>query len=577
MGTGVEDSAQNFRFAQGTVGWASLREMRVLVLISFALLAGCHSAHADDLVVHEFVPHPSDSELPSLISGPGEEPAAIVYNGEVLPAPEGGALGDEERAMSPIEGTSNGHADPGRRSPTFRPDRVTALEGSLGYFSVFTPTVAPFKRVSALDAVVRTDNVPVLGVADPTSAVIDVVGVDAPNHGIVRDRFWGSVVLDFTEGGEVPFPSIAPESRILTLRTEPPTDLRIEKDRADNFYATNVGGIRGPVRVVFLMDAPRNYFAVHEIPDAPVDSMSAMIPMALDSATAAEADRFVSQLGLSQRSRLPEALSRLTEHFRSFEESEDPPPSTQSIFLDLARAQKGVCRHRAYAFVIAAQYLGIPSRFVQNEAHAWVEVLLPEAGWMRIDLGGAASALEAHGSQDQPVYRPGIADPLPQPEAYRRSYSQLRGNVSGLRTSDPLMSNGVTAHQGLATSPRRPAPTEAGPSDPLESFFRPASNESRPVARPLRLRLTTRTFNVFRGRMLPVVGRAFDPDGGGVAGLRVEVLLRQSSERLLGVTVSGEDGAFRAVVGVPSDLSVGEYELIVRSPGNEAFLPATAH
>ena len=36
--------------------------------------------------------------------------------------------------------------------------------------------------------------------------------------------------------------------------------------------------------------------------------------------------------------------------------------------VDLALSKKGVCRHRAYAFTITAQGLGIPARMVMNEA-----------------------------------------------------------------------------------------------------------------------------------------------------------------------------------------------------------------
>jgi transglutaminase-like putative cysteine protease len=66
--------------------------------------------------------------------------------------------------------------------------------------------------------------------------------------------------------------------------------------------------------------------------------------------------------------------------------------------LDLARGKRGVCRHRAYAFVIVAQALGIPARFVQNEAHAWVEyqgTALNEAEGMHQHFAAFDEALAA--------------------------------------------------------------------------------------------------------------------------------------------------------------------------------------
>ncbi|HJL14607.1 MAG TPA: hypothetical protein RMH99_03055, partial [Sandaracinaceae bacterium LLY-WYZ-13_1] len=64
-----------------------------------------------------------------------------------------------------------------------------------------------------------------------------------------------------------------------------------------------------------------------------------------------------------------------------------------------------------------------------------------------------------------------------------------------------------------------------------------------------------------------------------VDGLRVEVLLRApraDEERLLGVTVTRDHGRFRGVFGVPPDLAVGDYQLLVRTPGNDRWGPARA-
>ena len=77
-------------------------------------------------------------------------------------------------------------------------------------------------------------------------------------------------------------------------------------------------------------------------------------------------------------------------------DSDEPPRGHNDIYLDLALSQKGVCRHRAFAFLVTALSLGIPTRMVVNEAHAWVEVLDPGVApplWRRVDLGGAGRAL----------------------------------------------------------------------------------------------------------------------------------------------------------------------------------------
>ncbi len=547
-------------------------------------------------VLHEFVPDPDEDELSSVVrgaAGGGEAPEAIVYDGEVLARPAGGERRPDEAAMSALPGSGRGREAPGRRSPTFRPDRNTSLEETLGYYAVFTPTVAPFKRVTGLDAVVQdAGGVPVLGIASPEGAP-EPVGDRPATDGRARDRFWGNVILDFRRGDRVPFPAVAAEARVLSLETDPPVALRLERDRADNLYAIAPPGERGEVRAIFLMDAPRDYFAVREIPDAPVDALADEV-FPLEQGVRRDALLFARELGLGAESTLRKALETLTDHFRAFREASGTLAERDTIFLDLARSMRGVCRHRVYAFVITAQALGIPARFAQNEAHAWAEVKLAGRGWMRIDLGGAANGLDARNAADRPVYRSRIPDPLPQPPAYRESYSQLRGAVTGFRPGEaggtagsalpgPAPGTGAGAGAGsagatAASRATRGGATEEGSSDPLDAIFGPSEPLTpEPAPRPVRMSVAPREAEVYRGQTLTFQGLALDPDDGGVSGLRVEVLLQGPTERLLGVTVTRPDGSYRATVGVPPELPVGHYRLVVRTPGDEAHLPATAH
>ena len=549
-----------------------------LVAPLLALLCGA-VAHAQGPVLHEYVPDVREDE-PMLMTAGREEPAAITYDGEVIPAPQDGALGADERPMVAEAGDGTASEAPGQRSPTFRPDRITALEGTLGYYTVFTPAIAPFKRVTALDGVRLADDdgrTPVLSVHDPRTVPVPVVGALAPlPDDRERDRFWGSVVLDFTDGRRVPLPSVSPESRILTVRTEPSIQLRIEKDAADNFFAVAMAAPPSEqVRLTFLTDAPRGYFNA-PIPDVPANSLAAEVPP-MPASVKQRALRFASELGLSGDGALPDVLGELTRHFRSFEESDEPPDDTGDIYLDLCRGMRGVCRHRAYGFVITAQALGIPARFVMNEAHAWVEVKMPEVGFMRIDLGGAAQGLEAHNADQRPLYRPVNADPLPRPLAYERSYSQAREQMQGLRSD--AQSSGANGATGRPTD-GSPGTSDPGDATAYEEGPDAASEQPAPGEPPrarLRVAVDRTHYEVFRGRAIEVAGRVVADSGGeGVPRLRLEVLLVGDREVLLGVTVSRDHGYYRGTFGVPPELDVGDYRLVVRTPGNEDFLPATA-
>jgi len=544
-----------------------------VLFLALALAAG---AWAQSVVAHEFVPNAAADDGSSLVSSSGSaEPAAIVYDGDLVPPPAGGALRDGERAMRSLPGDGVESEEVGRRSPTFRPDRVTALPGAVGYFEVFTPTITPYKRVTSLDGVALAGSVPVLAVADVarTQVVVEGAGTPAPDAR-PRDRFWGSVVLDFADGHVVPLPSVSPESRILTLRTEPAdVALHIERDHADNFFAVlDTTRTVSAVRVIFLTDAPRTYFGLDEgavLPTAPSDALVAEVPV-LPESVERDALIFAHELGLSRGDPFDRVLSSLVDHFRSFEESEEPPADTGNIFLDLARGMRGVCRHRAYAFAITAMALGIPTRFVNNEAHAWAEVHMPERrGWLRVDLGGSAQGLVSRSADRGPEYRPDVRDPLPRPEPY------VRAQTNAEHTSPtPASSGGTSSAASTTTDPSTPAVHDAASTgDPLGLGL--AAPPAPPRA-PLSLTLDQRHWDVLRGQSFEVTGTATSHDRPA-DGARIEVLLRDASgnEQLLGVTVSDAHGVFHASFGVPPDASVGERSLIVRSPASARFQAAS--
>ena len=110
---------------------------------------------------------------------------------------------------------------------------------------------------------------------------------------------------------------------------------------------------------------------------------------------------------LQRRQRLPSVLGesrddyattlrKLVWWFRSFKPGE-LERADDGLYLTLALSRRGVCRHRAYAFVITAHGLGIPARYVSNEAHVFVEAYVPGQGWLRIDLGGGAQGMNVRG------------------------------------------------------------------------------------------------------------------------------------------------------------------------------------
>jgi transglutaminase-like putative cysteine protease len=531
-------------------------------------------------VLHEHVPDLDPNEALLVLSEGSADPLVVEQDGSLLvsPALQGGSQDMPPMVAEPGDGALG--EQPGQRSPTFTPDRVTELEGTLDYFATFAPVIAPFKRVTSLDATrLNLANVPVLAIAEAARRSVPVEGANsAPPDPRPRDRFWGQAVLDFSRGRVLPLPSVSPESRILSLTSDPPVGLRVERDGADNFFIVLDGVVPdapdSPVRVVFLTDAPTTYFA-GEIPDAPVDVLAREVPE-LDARLRRRALELGREIGVRKEDGLRAALHALTAHFRAFEEAREPPQDTGDVLADLVRSKKGVCRHRAYGFVVLAHALGIPTRFVQNEAHSFVEVKLPGLGYRRIDLGGAANGLNAHNARDQPTYQPKEPDSLPRPAAYEESYSQLGRNTTGLRRPDDA------ALQGRWLPPSD-AVSDAASSRSGAQFMgaprTPSSQAKVDTRSPLLVTLDPPSQDVLRGRTLEVAGRIEDLTGLGVAGLRVQVSFAAQARRdrlLLGVSVTGLDGRFKGSFGIPPDLQVGDYQLIVVTPGDSKHSPAMA-
>jgi hypothetical protein len=562
--SGVPHSAYPSRRAGAGAAAASGRRIRTFVSALLALaLSGCESKPA-----HTYIPDLRAEEL--IAFAPKGSGAPVLVGGTTIEAPLGGPLRKEdERPMLAGPGDGVGGDPPGRRSPAFRPDRITELEGTLGYFEVFTPGITPFKRVSALDAV-RLDRggVPVLAVKDAQRRSVALEGLNSvPPDARPRDRFWGSVVLDFDEGKVVPLPSVSPESRFLSLTTDPTVALAIERDGADNFFAVVRGVAPKQVRVTYVIDAPRSYFGA-ELPSVPTDSLANQVAP-LPEALQRSALTFAGELGVQRGMPTNVALRTLVEHFRSFEESKQPPRDTGDIYLDLARGRRGVCRHRVYGFVITAQALGIPTRFVQNEAHAWAELKLPELGWLRLDLGGAARGLEAHAAGNRPAYQPTLPDPWPRPLAYEESYSRAFEAAREAAALEGKMQDGAETRSG---GDRRLKPSLAQRVSEQEVSV----DDPR---RPLSLQVTRYAPEVMRGGAIEVEGEVRGDQGVALPGLRIEVSLSELAAPravLLGIAVSDAEGHFRGTFAVPPQLDPQDYALVVVTPGDATYRAARA-
>jgi len=562
-------------------------------------------------VLHEYIP-PPDNAAPVAFgggeggvlgdTGEGRNPAGFSRGDKIVPKPsrerpppaENGPPSDEV-----VHGDDRSFgAD---RQTSTRPDYQTGPDSTLRYVEVFNPSVVPFKRMTALDAV-RSDYE--LVVAERALRDLPVGGEVASD----RDMFWGSLVVEVRSGEDIPIPSVAPDMRILSYEAEPATQFTFAKDSADNYYVrSDETDAAGTYRLVFLADAPSTYFVPrvpsgYRVSDLPAERV-ALLPDNVRST----ANRVLRTLRLRRNQDLRVAVHRLVSYFRAFEAGE-PPTNSGDIYWDLFSSQTGVCRHRAFAFVITANALGVPARYVANEAHAWAEVWVPHsvgtgAGhWIRVDLGGAASTLEVNNAADKTMHRPRGEGDLPQPPEYANNYTRLEGDVRGLSSDQiqeaqsplPAMSSGADG-AGASGEPADGAIGDgtgdaAGVTDTppaagdLPRTIAPGTDLPEMPSAAYEGKLGTaitvqRTDDeIFRGESFAVEGTLTDDAGVGMAARRIDVFLAPAGEGGAGAidigrAVTDAEGRFVARVAVPVVLEVGDYEVFASFAGDDEYRP----
>jgi hypothetical protein len=503
-------------------------------------------------------------------------PVAIQVDGQTLFAPNdpptpqpGEQIYGPEPERQP-DASSGGRVPltgdpPPERRAMVRADRDTGPEppGQHFYHEVFNPATFPFKRMSALDSVRAVPCSPprpgcteeILEVHDPARHRMRIAGVDRQSG---SEAFWGSAMFDFEPGKWVPLPSVAPEQRILSYAADPRADVTFARDQADNWFVSSASG--GRRRLTWLVDAPASYFA-GELPpgvrlaDEPKD-LARPIPPDLRVQVQRVLEK--AKVHIDADATLESVLFPLVEYFRSFQPGK-LPESSSSLYLDLALGQTGSCRHRSYAFAVTAMALGIPTRYVENELHVFVEVYVPRMGWRRINLGGATLEDEVLSGNGKIPHVPKGGDPFPQPDAYRKSASPP---PRGLAAPAPRHSGSESA-MSEAGGPARVDLDALAKSDGT------ADPRSAPARARTSVTVEIGDANAYRGDTIEVRGVVSAVGGGDAAALTVQVYLESAGGAVrLGETVTDGGGRFKATLEVPRELPLGDHKVVVRTPGD---------
>ncbi len=506
----------------------------------------------------------------------GAMPAAVRTRSGVVAAPD------------PAQGAlAGGQVYGGTSTQTsvdasYRLDRLTTRPQSVRYDAPFRPTVMPFKRVYAFDRIEPSLS---LGVFDQTLQPVPMGGM-AEAH---EDLFFADFEVNLTAEVPVRIPSVGPGARVRALQVEPPMPVEIVEDGAGNWFARSQAS--GRARFVMQLSIDRRSFG-DAYPPIGWEALEGQVPPVPPEARTA-ARRVIEHIGIEDPESPAHALHALIDYFRRFRDSEQLPTSTtpRELYLELSLEQKGVCRHRAYAFLVTAQVLGLPTRLVHNEAHAWVEVADDER-WYRIDLGGAATRVNAEREEQAPPHQP-PPDPFSWPRGGQPGAAlaePARSAASRSRALETEQPGSPTRGVQRSTASRAREPEgDAGPNvggEPTRSSqaktrgdgLRAAPDDEpsatlgkwwaaavrKPEPPPPEISLKIHEAEVKRGSPLVVSGRA-TRQGKPCRLARLDVILKSGeTQRVAGSVATDRDGYFLGQVTIPRDSPVGSHSLLAR-------------
>jgi len=223
-----------------------------------------------------------------------------------------------------------------------------------------------------------------------------------------------------------------------------------------------------------------------------------------------------------------------------------------------------------YAFIITAHGLGIPARYVSNEAHVFAEVFMPTEGWLRIDLGGGAQGMNVRGASDVGLHTSQTDDPWGYPEGFRTGYSQ-RAFGGADRSGEPV--RGMPAIEAPAGRSGGHAAGQQAVRASARSPF--AINTSMKQSKTV---LTTSAASVYRGEPFVVSGTVRTSGGKPIEGGLVRIQLMDMGLHSVVVTLghirTDAAGAFKTTVTISTRVSPGQWQVIAEFLGDGVYGPS---
>ena len=340
-------------------------------------------------------------------------------------------LREYQEGTNPCDEDSDDDGDPDGEDPPpvdpgdddeGNPD-TGATDGNVTIYEIFDPVLGTAKRWNALDGLLYDDQ------ASNPNDMYTMYNFDSDKYEIFPTNFegysnvfegWIWMGIQVTTNDYTRIPSVSPDADIIDYDPNA-TGVTISffKDGADNYYVQGSENI--VIDLKYRMGTNGSYFnrpvsedlTLDDLPDEAIrqinganqvkENVKDFLQYKHDNGTIANEPLYwLWPENGTPETNLALIINNLTWYFSAFIEGDGDVPDAEEpwdVYQSICINGIGACRHRSFGFFVTALALGAPTRYVSNEAHAFVEVYVPEdnetfsaSHWKRIDLGGTGSS-----------------------------------------------------------------------------------------------------------------------------------------------------------------------------------------
>jgi len=383
-------------------------------------------------------------------------------------------------------------------------------------FAVFDPYLMAMKRTLIVDKI-TSDYQGII--ADPSYSHLLLSSTYQDNV------FVGTITLERSTN-EIRIPSVAPNANIISYSCPDEITFNFYKDGADNYYVKASSYFsKAKTTLLFTTSCDSSYYTF-DVPDhLTLDDIPESVKQTPPSSVISKANVVIDVIGLTGEQNLKTIVYKLRDYFSSFEPGDIPPEEEQpDIYLAMALSKHGCCGVRSHACFITANAIGLPTRLVSNECHAFCEIYIPTKGWTMMQLGGCGT---------------GSCNP-----------------------------DGCEPFENMTD-----------PFEPGEGNGEEENGEEEPGERlPTTTTITEVSSHAYKAGVFNVKGLVNDTDLNGVEDMPVSIFVVESKDftgnwddYLAGDGVTDETGLFDIICNVPDIIPVGENQVVAISFGNELY------